>query len=753
MPGRALDYLRRLNAPREVEDSLPLRIAVWAAVCISLVALSQQGVTSPRVSVFSITLLTLGYVSSWWRRYRPNIPVKLVIMGLTLAALVSFLRQVYLQPYDPRIPLAELFVWVQVLHSFDLPRAKDLLLSLVSSLILMALAGSYALSASYGLVVLAWLSAALPALYFIQHSRLCLLSSRPQRAAVRPPTLKGMLAMLSALTAAIALAGLAVGAFMPRVNASYLRSLPFSLRRAAPSSGSYAFSNPGYPGLPFRPPENPVQVNPEAYFGFSPYLDLRVRGRLADGLVMKVRSTEPAYWRGMSFVSYNGYSWLAAEEEPERLRTPEQPFEIEYPPAEAHLGSRSVIQTFYVEREQPSVVFAAFRPATVYFPADFIYRDASGLKSPFELDQGLVYSVISSYNAPGDRLAASTPEVAEGASLPYLELPPLPERVVELAREIVPAGAGPFQRALAIEDYLRENYRYSLDVPPLPRGRDAVDHFLFDAGAGYCEHFASAYAVLCRLAGIPARVVTGYSTGEYNPFTGLYEVRLRDAHAWVEIYLEGIGWVTREPTPSFSLPDPGEGSGGLWVFGEFFSWVGRSLSALFPPALRSAAKGFFSALVSGASALASGFLYSVREAPWAPLILALLLSALPCAGMARRRKRSATRFLRGGADGIEAMRGFLQRVEGLGISRSPSQTAEEFAAALRELAPGLDIARETELFERVRYGADPLDEEELRLLRKGLDAAARILESRSGRVSHGLRRLRSRGAGDGRARA
>ncbi len=744
MFGRALDYFRRLNAPREVEDSVALRVAVWAAVCISLAALAQQGAASTQVVAMSMALLTLGYFVSWRRRYRPNIPAKLAIMALTLAALVSFLRQVYLQPYDPRIPLAELFVWVQVLHGFDLPRAKDLLLSLVSSFILIALAGSFALSATYGLAVLAWLGAALPALYFIQASRMRLLSTRPEKAVVRPPTLKGMLTMLVALVLTISLAGLAVGAFVPRVNASYLRSLPFSLRRALPSSSAYGFSNPGYPGLPYRPPDSPLPVNPEAYFGFSPYLDLRARGKLVDAPVMKVRSTEPAYWRGMTFTSYNGYSWLAPEEEPTRLRTAEQPFEVDYPPTEAHLASATVIQTFYLERAQPSVIFAAFRPATVYFPSDFIYRDSSGLKSPFELDDGLVYSVVSHYVAPGDHLSSSLLEVPADSMLPYLELPPLPDRVVELAREIAPAGAGPYRRALAIEEYLRGNYRYSLDIPPLPQGEDAVDHFLFGARAGYCEHFASAYAVLCRLSGIPARVVTGYSTGEYNPFTGLYEVRLGDAHAWVEIYLEGVGWITREPTPGFSMPDPGRGSGALWAFGEFFSWMGRNLSALFPPALRAYARRTLSAIASGTSALARGVAYSAREAPWLPLLLALLLSALPIAWAGRRKRRRVVSSSPGGGDHLQIMREFLERMRELGLARQQSQTLEEYASMLCDLLPGLDIGRELSLFQRARYGDQVLADEELRKLNRGLDAAATTLAARVGGASAAARSRRAR---------
>jgi transglutaminase-like putative cysteine protease len=735
MPGKTLDYIRRLNAPREIEDSTPLRIAVWAAVSISIFALVPQGVSSPALVLSSIALISVGSYLSWRRRYRPNFVVKMVIMALTVAALVSFLRQVSLQPYDPRLPLAELFVWVQVLHSFDLPRGKDLLLSLVSSLILLALAGSFSLSASFGLIILFWLAAALPALYYIQLSRLRDLSAEPERSSTPRPRARHIAVVLIALLITVSVGGLAVGAFMPRISTSYLRTLPFSIRRVLFNSDGYSFANPGYPDLPVKPPDSALEVNPEAYFGFGTFLDLRARGIMLDLPVMKVRSTEPAYWSGLSFREYNGYSWLNPEGEPQELSTPVQPYNLNYNASQPHAATRTVIQTYYLQTEQPNVIFASWRPEVLYYPADQIYQDDSGLKSPFPLDDGLVYSVISRYIVPDDILASARMEANEDSLLPYLELPQMPERVVELAEEITPDGVGPYARALAIEDFLKQEYEYSLDVPPLPAGADAVDTFLFEDRRGYCEHFASAYAVLCRLAGIPSRVVTGYSSGDYNPFTGLYEVSLTDAHAWVEIYQEGIGWITREPTPGFSMPDPSQGAGALWIFRDFFSWVGRNLSAILPAPLRSALKTGFTAVASAASSLVDGFLYSLREAPWLLLLLALVLFLLPLAWLARRLRRAKAppQVLDGP---LLAMRDFLSALGSLGFERERSQTAGEFLGGLSAAVPGLNLSGEILLFERARYGKRPLPEDDVSRLRQGLAAALEqvrlIVRPRSG---------------------
>jgi hypothetical protein len=95
--------------------------------------------------------------------------------------------------------------------------------------------------------------------------------------------------------------------------------------------------------------------------------------------------------------------------------------------------------------------------------------------------------------------------------------------------------------------FTQEPFVYTLR-PPALRGRDPVDEFLFDTRRGFCEHYASAFTVLMRAAGIPARVVTGYQGGELNPISNRMTVRQSDAHAWSEVWLQGEGWVRVDPT-------------------------------------------------------------------------------------------------------------------------------------------------------------------------------------------------------------
>ncbi len=94
--------------------------------------------------------------------------------------------------------------------------------------------------------------------------------------------------------------------------------------------------------------------------------------------------------------------------------------------------------------------------------------------------------------------------------------------------------------------FREQPFVYTLEPPKL--ADNAVDEFLFETRKGFCEHYASAFTVLMRAAGIPARVVTGYQGGELNPLRGYLLVRQSDAHAWSEVWIDGRGWVRVDPT-------------------------------------------------------------------------------------------------------------------------------------------------------------------------------------------------------------
>ncbi len=139
-----------------------------------------------------------------------------------------------------------------------------------------------------------------------------------------------------------------------------------------------------------------------------------------------------------------------------------------------------------------------------------------------------------------------------------LQLPSgLPERVKALALQLTEGFDNRYDQARAIEQYLAKSFTYTLTPERAPLGRDYVDFLLFDSKEGFCTHFATAMTVLCRTVGIPARIAEGYvlpSSPEWISEEGLgvYEVTNEQAHAWVEVYFEGIGWIPFEPTAPYA---------------------------------------------------------------------------------------------------------------------------------------------------------------------------------------------------------
>lgn len=138
-----------------------------------------------------------------------------------------------------------------------------------------------------------------------------------------------------------------------------------------------------------------------------------------------------------------------------------------------------------------------------------------------------------------------TPEEDASTLSRYLDQTGITERMRTLAGEIAEQAKTPYDRALLTEQFLRQfSYRRATETG------DDIDRFLFDSGEGYCVHFATAMVLLLRAEGIPARYIEGY-LGKFTEKdeNGQYIVSSADAHAWVEAYIEGFGWVPMEPTP------------------------------------------------------------------------------------------------------------------------------------------------------------------------------------------------------------
>jgi transglutaminase-like putative cysteine protease len=197
--------------------------------------------------------------------------------------------------------------------------------------------------------------------------------------------------------------------------------------------------------------------------------------------------------------------------------------------------------------------------------------DIALLKPAQKLRSGDTYTVIGAVaDASADELRAAAEVYPTWVSERHLQLPEeLPQRVRELAGELTVGSDNPYDKAKAIEEYLRlipVDYRMG-DIPP---GRDAVDYFLFEAQEGYFDYHASAMVVLLRAAGVPARLAVGYllDPSAFDSRAAQYNIREIHAYAWPEVFFSGIGWLPFNPSPDRpTIVRPGEISGGGGWFG------------------------------------------------------------------------------------------------------------------------------------------------------------------------------------------
>lgn len=394
------------------------------------------------------------------------------------------------------------------------------------------------------------------------------------------------------------------------------------------------------------------------YLGAGP-MDLSMRGQLPQTPIATVPGDSPPLWRMSALSRYDGQRWWPArgsrgqQGEPTSLDTE---WEVHPEPGFDFVMAPGV----------PSGLRSAGLPREGGYPRP--YRVRTGPYAPVD---------SSGTGIPG----TGTDSPASGA---WTQLPPsVTGRTRALARQVTGGTTDPEQAARLIAAHLTSGqYRYDLDAPAAARGRDSVDHFLFESQAGFCEHYASAEVVMLRSLGIPARVATGFRNGSPTE-DGERLIRGRDAHAWVEVHVEGRGWVTVDPTPAGS-------SGGF------------SLSSLL---LR------YQSLI-GWVALAA-----------APLVAVGIVLARRAARTGRRRREADARARTQAADDLVRAVQRLRRELAGGMH--PGSTLSDLAVRAPEVQFALAVA------EKHVYSAHTTPAAELRAAVEALDAyTAELLAAR-----------------------
>lgn len=243
-----------------------------------------------------------------------------------------------------------------------------------------------------------------------------------------------------------------------------------------------------------------------------------------------------AGWRGLTYSTYSGRGWS----NPTPHSRPLPGLSAAEPP------SRLLTQQFEIVAPHGNTLFAVNQPIAAASDVAGLYISETSLIGL----QGTTshYTVTSRLIVASENELRQSPPIYPPEIELYLQLPPtLPRRVRDLAQQVAAGAPTPYDKALAIQAFVR-TYSYTLDLPPLPAGRDLVDYFLFDASGGYCDYYASAMVVMLRAVGVPARLASGFTQGMYDSGRGAYRVTAADAHSWPEVYFAGIGWVEFEPT-------------------------------------------------------------------------------------------------------------------------------------------------------------------------------------------------------------
>jgi protein-glutamine gamma-glutamyltransferase len=399
-------------------------------------------------------------------------------------------------------------------------------------------------------------------------------------------------------------------------------------------------------------------------------------------------------WRGIAFDRYDAGAWRAGHTQRVTFRrhTPG------HFPVNRYRGGSVLPQEIYLEPIGTEMVFGAPRILRVQARSDLMTLDDLGNVSIPVPTARLRYTVDSemesdprSVRAP-DAVMPADPRWHER----YVQLPPLAPRIRALAEQVTAGSADRWEAAQRLTAHLSTQFRYTR-VLKRTTELDPVEEFLFVQRSGNCEYFAASLAVLLRSLGIHARVVNGFQRGEWNPYGKYFLVRLRDAHSWVEVFIEGAGWLTLDPSPRGGTePTTAAAPATLYLDALRLRWYRYVINW----SLQDQMVAAVAVQRTASSWTAWPPLPSWRELPRAAaaVVAAVALAAL---WWWRARGRGMT------APPVPAFYArALRLLARRGLAPARGETAREFSARARGQAPACaaPLARLTSGYERVRFG-------------------------------------------------
>jgi len=457
-------------------------------------------------------------------------------------------------------------------------------------------------------------------------------------------------------------------------------------------------------------------------------------------------------WRGVALSDFDGITWSNPHTQRVLPRLPGGSFRLSpavlADPAWVLKHRRSFHYRVLMEPISSDVFFLASIPYSLEGDYRAVAIDGGG--AVFDLDGE---HPVSRYEATSNLERPAAAELRSASAVypsevrqEYLQLPPIDERITPLARQIAGAAANNYDKAASIEAYLRTHYGYTLQLSRTPP-RDPIADFLFERKQGHCEYFASAMAVMLRTLGIPARIVNGFRTGEFNDVTSEYLVRASNAHSWVEAYFPGYGWASFDPTPAVP-PQPRAGWSRVMLYVDALSsfwreWVisydirhqytlGRQATWTTLQWYQHAhfwMRRRYAAMLTAARQAQ----FALSDSPMRWTVAGALLTGLLvlAANLGRfwravRRRRLAARPERGPQAAATIWYERMTRMLAhRGWHKLPGQTPGEFTNCFADSAMHDSVSQFTRHYERARFGGSVEDARELPGLYQVIAAAVR----------------------------
>src|ERR1700728_2356376 len=515
-----------------------------------------------------------------------------------------------------------------------------------------------------------------------------------------------------------------------------------------------------------------LSLQPGLLTGFSDNVALGQIGEIKQNpaVVMRIKidgdptRASDMHWRGIVLTNFTGNSWTTPQQDQTEIEPNVGGEYLFGPPPRVGDRFNSLHYTVLMEPIATDAIFVAppvqsitgrfgldgvpthrptdakgfLLPAGAALSRGYLFIDRTGsIFNPTRNNSKIRYEGTArmSLATPTDLRAAPTdfpPEIRED----YLQLPSqIDPRIKTLAMDVTARQTNDYDRAAEIRRYLIGHYSYTLDLTgPTGRNPDPLAYFLFTSRAGHCEYFATAMTVMLRSIGIPARYVTGFLPGEYNDVGGDYIIRGSDAHAWVEVFFNGYGWITFDPTPPSN-----EQRGLLNRFGLYWDWFQLTWNEWFIN------YDFSHQLALGKNVHDSTrtwndhmrafyhreqqrVLHRILELDrrtegsryFLPGVLVCLLVALFCLrggwmvrfAVARWRLRARGGNVTASLASLEYSE-MLRLLEKRGWTQPDSQTPREFASTIPASNISARVAQLTQLYHSARFGAHPAPAEQM----------------------------------------